>query len=287
MNYSGKKLKEYILEAKAKGIAVGHFNISNLEGLHAVFNAAKSLNVPVIIGVSEGERDFVGVHEAYALVKSLREENDYPIFLNADHTYSVERVKEAIDAGYDAAIFDGAKMPIEENIKQVKECVVYAREKNPNVLIEAELGYIGQSSKILDGVPEGVELTTVADATKFVRETGIDLFAPAVGNIHGMLRDMPDPRLNSERVKEISLATGVPLVLHGASGNTKEDIQACIKNGVAIVHINTEVRVAYRDALKKSLAENPDEVAPYKINKADVEAMQAVVTEKLKIFNFL
>lgn len=287
MNYSGKKLKEYILEAKAKGVAVGHFNISNLEGLHAVFNAAKALNLPVIIGASEGERDFMGVHETAALVKSIREENNYPIFLNADHTYSVDRVKEAIDAGYDAVIFDGAKMPIDGNIAKVKECVAYARSKNPDVLIEAELGYIGQSSKVLTEVPQGVELTTVEQATKFVSETGVDLFAPAVGNIHGMLKDMPEPRLDPQRVKEISEATGVPLVLHGASGNTKEDIQACIKNGVAIVHINTEVRVAYRDALKKSLADSPDEVAPYKINKADVEAMQAVVTEKLKIFNFL
>lgn len=282
-----KTLKEYIWDAKEKGVAVGHFNISNLEGLHAVFNAAKALDVPVIIGVSEGERDFVGVHEAVALVKSLREEHNYPIFLNADHTYSFERVKEAIDAGYDSAIFDGAKMSLEENIEATKKCVEYAKNCGREVLIEAELGYIGQSSKILDGVPDGVELTTVADATKFVRETGVDLFAPAVGNIHGMLRDMPDPRLNSDRVKEISEATGVPLVLHGASGNTKEDIQACIKNGVSIVHINTEVRVAYRDALKKSLAENPNEVAPYKINKPDVEAMEKVVTEKLRIFNFL
>ncbi|MES2059623.1 MAG: class II fructose-bisphosphate aldolase [Patescibacteria group bacterium] len=283
-----KSLKEYITEAKEKGVAVGHFNISNLEGLHAVFNAAKSLDLPVIIGVSEGERDFVGVHEAVALVKSLKEENNnYPIFLNADHTYSFERVKEAIDAGYDAVIFDGAKMPLEENIIATKKCVEYGKSCSREVLVEAELGYIGQSSKILDGVPEGVELTSVADATKFVSETGVDLFAPAVGNIHGMLRDVPDPRLNVDRVREISEATGVPLVLHGASGNTKEDIQACIKNGVAIVHINTEVRVAYRDALKKSLAENPDEVAPYKINKPDVEAMEKVVLEKLKIFNFL
>ncbi len=287
MNYSGKNLKEYISEAKTKGIAIGHFNISNLEGLHAVFNAARSLNVPVIIGVSEGERDFVGVHEAFVLVKSLREENDYPIFLNADHTYSFERVKEAIDAGYDAVIFDGAKMPIEENIATTKGCVEYAKACGREVLVEAELGYIGQSSKVLDGVPDGVELTTVEDAKKFVEGTGVDLFAPAVGNIHGMLRDMPDPRLNPERVKEIGVATGVPLVLHGASGNTKEDIQACIKAGVAIVHINTEVRVAYRDALKKALTENPEEVAPYKINKTDVEAMEKVVLEKLRIFNFL
>ncbi len=282
-----KTLREYIADAKERGVAIGHFNISNLEALHGIFNAAKSLNLPVIIGVSEGERDFVGVHEAEALVKSLREQNNYPIFLNADHTYSFERVKEAIDAGYDAVIYDGAKASLEDNIAATKQCVEYAKSCGREVLVEAELGYIGQSSKVLDGVPEGIELTTVEDAKRFVSETGVDLFAPAVGNIHGMLRDMPDPRLNVERVREISTGTGVPLVLHGASGNTKEDIQDCIKAGVAIVHINTEIRVAYRDALKKSLDDNPDEVAPYKINKPDVLAVEEVVKEKLKIFNFL
>jgi fructose-bisphosphate aldolase class II len=282
-----KSLKQYVTEAKEKGVAIGHFNISNLEALHAIFNAAKSLNLPVIIGVSEGERDFVGVHEAVALVKSLREEHDYPIFLNADHTYSFERVKEAIDAGFDAVIIDGAKLSLEENIEQTKKCVEYARSAGREVLVEAELGYIGQSSKILDGVPEGIELTSVEDAKRFVSETGVDLFAPAVGNIHGMLKDVPDPELNIGRVKEISEATGVPLVLHGASGNSKEDIQGAIKAGVAIVHINTEIRVAFHDAVVEEIKENPGEVAPYKMMKPSVEAVQKVVTEKLKFFNFL
>lgn len=282
-----KSLKQYIAEAREKGVAIGHFNISNLEGLHAIFNAARSLNLPVIIGVSEGERDFVGVHEAAALVKSLREENDYPIFLNADHTYSFERVKEAIDAGYDSVIFDGAKLPLRENIAMTKKCVEYARSVGREVLIEAELGYIGQSSKVLEEVPSGVELTSVADATEFVSETGIDLFAPAVGNIHGMLKNVPNPKLNIERIEEISKATNIPLVLHGASGNSKEDIQAAIKNGVAIVHVNTEIRVAFHDALEKEIKENPDEVAPYRVLKPSLEAMQQVVTEKLKFFNFL
>ena len=111
-----KTLRECITEAGQKKVAIGHFNISNLEGVWAVFRSAQSLDVPVIIGVSEGERDFVGVPQISALVKSLREEFDYPIFLNADHTYSFDRVKEAIDAGFDSVIFDGAKLSLEENI---------------------------------------------------------------------------------------------------------------------------------------------------------------------------
>jgi fructose-bisphosphate aldolase class II len=108
-----KKLLDVIKEAEAKKVAVGHFNISNLEGLWAIFRAAKDLNVPIIIGVSEGERDFIGIHQVRALVSAFRDQFDYPIYLNADHTYSFERVKEVVDAGFDAVIFDGSKLPLE------------------------------------------------------------------------------------------------------------------------------------------------------------------------------
>ena len=132
-----KNLKETIKEAEKSAVAIGHFNISNIEGLHAVFNASKKFNLPVIIGVSEGERDFIGIRQIVALVKSLKEKNDYPIFLNADHTYSFERVKEVVDAGFDAVIFDGAKLSTEENIKITKPCVEYAKKINPEILVEA------------------------------------------------------------------------------------------------------------------------------------------------------
>jgi fructose-bisphosphate aldolase class II len=287
-----KTLRETVAEAMQKGVAVGHFNISNLEALWGIFNAAKKLNVPVIIGVSEGEREFVGVKQVAALVKSIREEYNYPIFLNADHTYSVEKVKEAIDAGFDSVIVDGAKLSFEENVVMASECVKYARACGRDVLVEGELGYIGQSSKVLDAIPEGVDLgestlTSPEQAKEFVEKTGVDMLAPAVGNFHGMLRGGVDPKLNIERIKEISKATGIPLVLHGGSGNSAEDFQNGITAGVGIVHINTEIRVAYRDALRLFLQENPDEVAPYKILKSSVTAVEKVVEAKLKTFNKL
>lgn len=287
-----KTLREVINEAESNHVAVGHFNISNIEGLWAIFHAARNLNLPVIIGLSEGERDFVGVRQAVALVKSIREEFDYPIFINADHTYSFERVKEAVDAGFDAVIFDGAKLSLAENIKIAKQCVEYAKSKNPEIIVEGEMGYIGTSSKVLDAIPEGVDLseaalTNPAEAAQFVKETGVDLFAPAVGNIHGMLRNVHDPRLNIKRVQEIKEAVKVPLVLHGGSGTVDEDFTNAIKSGVGIVHINTEIRVAYRDALKQAITEHPDEVAPYKIMKGAVSAMQGVVEARLKLFNHL
>jgi fructose-bisphosphate aldolase class II len=285
-----KSLKEHILEAEKEGRAIGHFNISNLEGLWGIFRAAQALKLPVIIGLSEGERDFVGVRQAAALVKSIREEYQYPIFLNADHTYSFERVKEAVDAGYDAVIFDGAKLPLDENIKKTKECVDYAKSVNPNILVEAEIGYIGTSSKVFDTLPEGVlmdreHLTHPEDAARFVKETGVDLLAPAVGNVHGMFRGGVDPALDIELVKMVREAAGVPLVLHGGSGTTDSDFRKAIEAGMPVVHINTEIRVAFRDGVKLSLQENPDEVAPYKIMGKSVKEISKVVDRRLRLFN--
>lgn len=289
-----KSLRECINEAKENKRAVGHFNISNAEMLRGVFNAAKNLNVPVIIGVSEGERQFIGIKQVVALVKSFREEYEYPIFLNADHTYSVEKVKEAIDAGFDMAIYDGAKLSLDENIKNTKECVDYAKEifKNEGreILIEGELGYIGQSSKILDAIPEGVKvegdgLTHPEVAKEFVEKTGVDLLAPAVGNIHGMLRIGHDPRLDIERIKNINDACKIPLVLHGGSGTVNEDFTLAIKAGMSIIHISTELRVAFKKSLTLFLQENVDEIAPYKYLKDAISAVEKVTTDRLGLFN--
>jgi len=285
-----KTLREYITDADQKGVAIGHFNISNLEALHGIFNAARTLNLPVVIGVSEGEREFTGVAEVATLVKALRETYDYPIFLNADHTYSFEKVKEVVDAGFDAVIFDGAKLSFEDNIKETKKCVDYVRSCGRDVLIEAELGNLGQSSKILDEIPEGVAtdesfLTKPEEAKTFVEQTGVDLLAPAVGTLHGMLRSGVQPRVDIQRIKDIRQAVGIPLVLHGGSGTADEDFVNAVKAGISTVHINTEIRVAYRDALRKSLQDNPDEVAPYKILKPTVLAIEQVVLDRLKLFN--
>lgn len=287
-----KNLKECILDANDKRVAIGHFNISNLEALWGIFNAARKLAVPVIIGVSEGERDFIGAGQAVALVKSLREEYNYPIFINADHTYSFDRVKEAIDLGYDAVIFDGTELSLEDNLKTTKRCVEYARKQNMEIIVEAEMGFIGKSSKILDEIPAGVKiteefLTKAEEAKEFVDKTGVDLIAPAVGNIHGMLKGGKDPALNIGRIREIRKSTGVPLVLHGGSGNSVQDFTDAISAGVSIVHINTEIRSAYRKGLQLALQENPDEIAPYKYLKDAVKAVEKVVEEKLKIFNMI
>ena len=280
-----KTLQEYIVDAQERKVAIGHFNISNTEGFWAVVLAAKELKVPVIIGVSEGERDFIGVNEVVAMVKAYRENTGQPVFINADHTYSFERVKEVVDAGYDAVIYDGTELSFDDNISTAQKCIEYAKGQNPNIIVESEIGFIGKSSKLLNAVPEGVgRMTTVEEAKIFVEKTKVDMLAPAVGNVHGIVKG-GEPALNISRIKEIYEAVKIPLVLHGASGNSNDDINKAISAGISIIHINTELRVAYRAGLIKSLQENPDEVAPYKYLKGARNAMQKVVEEKLRLFN--
>ena len=284
------KLIDIIKEAEENKTAIGHFNIADTEMLKGMFTTAQKLKLPIIIGTSEGERDFIGVHQAVALVKSLREEYDYPVFLNADHTYSFEKVKEAVDAGYDAVIFDGAKLSFEENVEITKKCVEYAKSVNPDIVVEGELGFIGKSSKLLDEIPEGAEitdehLTTPEEIKEFVEKTGVDLVAPAVGNLHGMLKSANNPALNIERIKNLREAGGVPMILHGGSGITDEDFVKAIDAGIASVHISTEVRVAYKNGIKIGLQENPDDIAPYRYMKEAVHHVSKVVEERLKLFS--
>jgi fructose-bisphosphate aldolase class II len=283
--------KETIADALSRGVAIGHFNISNIEGFWAVVNASKKLDVPVIIGVSEGERDWIGVKQVKAMVDIIKAEGG-KVFLNADHTYSFERVKEVVDAGYDSVIIDCAKLPYEENVRITKQCVDYAKSVNPEILVEAEFGFIGSSSKILDALPDGAaqdeaDLTNPEEALAFAHATGIDLFAPAVGNVHGMMRVGKNPHLHIDHIKTISEATNLPLVLHGGSGTRDEEFVQAAENGMAIIHISTELRFAFQSTLKTFLDAHPDEVAPYKIMKEPMEAMQKVVEGRLKLFNKL
>ena len=280
-----KTLREYLDWAEEKKVAIGHFNISDSEAFNAVVQSAHALDVPVIIGVSEGERSFFGVAEIRALV-TVEQGKGLPVFLNADHTYTVEASMEAVDQKYDSVIIDGAEKPFGENVAMTQEVVRYAREHHPAMLVEGELGFIGKSSSFHDEIPEGISektQTTPEDAKQFVELTGVNLFAPSVGNIHGLIRS-GEPKLNIERVKEIAKAVSVPLVLHGASGNTDEEVWAAIQAGIRIVHINTELRVAYKEGIKKKIM-STDEVAPYKFMAEGVEEMKKIVTAKLKVFN--
>jgi len=212
--------------------------------------------------------------------------------LNADHTHSLAKAEEAAKAGFDEILFDGSALPFEENVYHTKRAVEAIKSINPSIMVEGEIGYIGSSSTILEQAPEGANaLTTPEEAKQFADATGIDVLAPAVGNMHGLLRSMVrgevEKRLDIQRIKPIKEATGRLMTLHGGSGTNDEDFQRAIKAGMTIVHVNTELRVAWRRGLEAALANAPDEVTPYQLLPGALDAVKEVVRARLRLFNFL
>jgi fructose-bisphosphate aldolase, class II len=285
-----RQLRDLLQEAQQNGVAIGHFNVSDLVLLKAVFAGARELNAPVLVGLSEGEREFVGTRQIAALVRSLREEFDFPIFLNADHTHSLAKGIEAAKAGFDSIVFDRSALPFEENVRQTKEAVEALKAIHPAMMVEGEIGDIGSGSEIHDSAPDlSKGLSSPEEAKQFVEATGVDVLAPAVGNMHGMLRSMVQgerkKRLDVERIAGIKQAARIFLTLHGGSGTDDEDLRRAIAAGINIVHINTELRVAWRHGLEQSLAKQPDEVVPYKILPSVLDSVKQVVGSRLKLFN--
>jgi len=282
-------LREVLARLEKEGAALGHFNVSDQVLLKAVVAAAAETKLPVFVGASEGEREFFGARPLAALVKSVREESDVPVFLNADHTHSLAKALEAANAGFDAVGVDFSALPFEENVARTKETVQAIKAVNPAILAEGEIGNIGTGSEIHDTAQGDHRLSTPEEARQFVEATGVDILAPAVGNMHGMLKSMVQGKakkhLDVERIAQIKQAAGVFLTLHGGSGTEDEHFRKAIAAGINIIHINTELRVAWRESLGESLARDSNEVVPYKILRPVVDSVKQVVSSRLRLFH--
>jgi fructose-bisphosphate aldolase, class II len=282
-------LRGVLTRLQQEGSALGHFNVGDLVLLKAVLAAGRENKAPVLIGASEGEREFLGTRQLAALVKSLREESDLPVFLNGDHTHSLAKAREAAKAGFDLVGIDFSALPFAENVASTREAVEAVRAIYPAILVEGEIGDIGTGSEIHETVQSKARaLTTPEEAREFVSAAGVDILAPAVGNMHGMLESMVQgktkKRLDIERIVEIKKATGVFLTLHGASGTDDQDLRNAIASGINIIHINTELRVAWRRSLAASLAQDPNQVVPYKLLAPVVDSVKQVVSSRLRLF---
>jgi fructose-bisphosphate aldolase class II len=230
------------------------------------------------------------VRQLAALVHSLREEYGCPIFLNADHTHSLVKATEAARAGFDSIVYDLSALPFEQNIRQTRDGVQALKAINPAILVEGEIGDIGTGSEIHETAPDlSRGLSSPAEAKEFVEATEVDILAPAVGNMHGMLKSMVQgqtrKRLDIERIAQIKRATQAPLTLHGGSGTEDGDLRKAIAAGINIIHINTELRVAWRRGLEEGLTKQPDEVVPYNILPFAVEAVKVTALSRLRLFN--
>src|SRR5215471_11149936 len=284
-------LRDVLEEAGKRRVAVGHFNFSELVVLKAATEAAAILGVPVVMGVSESERDFLGVRQVAALIRTVREETGKAVFLNADHTHSLAKAEEAARAGFDMIVFDASEKPLERNIAETRRAVEAVRSIRPEMLVEGEVGYVGSGSEIHEKRPDNIRLTDPAEAKDYIAATRVDLLSPSVGTTHGMLPSMirgaEHKRLDIPRIAAIKNAVGLPLTLHGGSGTDDDDFRKAIQAGITMIHINTELRVAWRKALEESLKKDATSVAPYKVLPTVVDAVKAVVLNRLRLFNAL
>ncbi len=286
-----KSLKDYLKKAHETGFAIGQFNFSTQEQLKAIALAALKLSSPVIVGTSPGEADFIGIEQAVGMVQGWRraaakDGKKLAMFLNLDHAKSLESIKRAIDAGYDAVHFDGSELSFDKNVRITKAVMQYA--KKSRAVVEGEIGRIGtESSRAYyeKFIIKEEDLTKPAQAKDFAALTLVDILAVSVGTFHGIQANGQNPHLKIQILKDIHQALpDVPLVLHGSSGTPIEDIKKAITLGVNKINVNTDLRIAFTKALRESLAKDPKQATPYKYLASAVDVMQKVVEEKIILF---
>jgi ketose-bisphosphate aldolase len=281
----GKILKNYLKKAQKGRWAIGQFNVSNLETLKAIIFAAKSLKSPVIIGTSEGESEFLGLEEAAALVRVLRQKYHLPVFLNLDHGHSFGYIKKAMAAGYEAVHFDGSALPLERNARITKKVVNLAKRKG--ISVEGEVGQIAGSSRLLKSTPRirKEDLAVPDKVLSFVKKTKVDRVAVNIGTFHGVAK-LGREKIDFKLLNEIKRKIGgrAVLVLHGGSGIDEKQIKRAIKSGIVKININTELRIAFTRALKKALKKSSREVVPYKYMPEVISSVKKVVEKKIRLF---
>ena len=271
--------KKMLNEAKNNKKCIAHFNINNLEWTKYILEKCDELNKPVILGVSEGAIKYMGgynvvSHLVYSLVKDLNINID--VCLHLDHGSSIESCKKAIDAGFSSVMIDASKYSLDENINITQEVVKYAHDKN--VTVEAEVGHIGG---VEDGIASGVLVASLDDCIKFVKETKVDMLAPAIGSVHGVYKE--EPNLDYDLLTSLKNNINIPLVLHGGSGIPDEKIIKAIKLGVSKININTELQQAWHEGVLKFVENKKEVYDPRKIIGSGEENLKNIVEYKLSL----
>lgn len=276
--------QDILNKAKNEGYAIGAFNAGDLEIVKGVLQAGVELKSPLIIEASPGEIKFFGHKNFDCVIENFKKETGLPVLTNLDHSLGLEEAQEGIESGFDLIHFDGSDLPYQENIKTTKMVVEQAHEKG--LLVEGEFDKILGSSEPHRDEAESIQAsgnyTDPEKAADFVNQTGVDILAVFIGNLHGTYPQ--PPRLDLERLKMIADKLPCFFSLHGGSGLQEEDIEKAIEIGKIVkVNVNTELRIAYRETLENVL-KGSEEVAVYKIMPPVIAAVQKVVSEKIELF---
>lgn len=269
--------KDMLLNAFNNKYAICQFNINNLEWAKYILEECEKNLSPVILGVSERAVKYMGGYNTVSMMITgmmLDLNITIPVALHLDHGSSVESCKKAIDAGFTSVMIDSSIYELDENIKIVNEVCDYARIYD--VSVEAEIGNIGTSENINSDY-----LATVEDSIKLYNSTKIDSLAPSIGSVHGICKETP--KLDFARTKEISKSLNIPLVLHGGTGISDEDIKKIIECGISKININTELQVVWSNSIKEYLKNNNDVYDPRKIISSGEENMKKAISDKLHL----
>lgn len=269
--------REMLIKARKEGYAVPAFNIHNLETIQTVVEAAAELKSPLILAATPGTMDYAGRAYVQAIAEVAATVNDIPIALHLDHHETVESIKESLELGVKSVMIDGSHGSFEDNIAITKQVVDLAHKYGATV--EGELGkLVGQEDDMIVEAKDA-EYTDPDKAKEFVEKTGIDSLAMAIGTGHGVYDSEPD--LDFERLEKIKNLVSIPLVLHGASGISTEDVQRSISMGSAKVNVSTELKIPFSDALRKHLIDNPEETDTRKYMNPAKAAMKKAAIEKI------
>lgn len=271
--------KEMLIKAQKEGYAVPAFNIHNLETTQVVLEAANEMRSPVILAGTPGTFKYAGRDYLQAIVEVAAKKYNIPIALHLDHHENFNDIKESIDLGTKSVMIDASHCSFEENIALVKEVVEYAHLRGTTV--EAELGSLGGQEDDLVVDEKDAKYTDPHQAREFVEKTGIDSLAISIGTAHGLYKE--EPKLDFERLEKIRELVDIPLVLHGASGVSEEDVRKCIKRGICKVNIATELKIPFSDALKRYFNNNPKANDPRHYMEPAKLAMKEVVIDKIKM----
>ncbi len=253
-----RNFKDELLYARDHKYAVGAFNIFNYLSARAVIRAASALDLPVILQTSVTTVKKFGPNELGTMLRQLAWNAPVNVIIHLDHCTNVEIAKACIDSGWDSIMFDGSKLPLNENIAGCREVVAYAHRRG--IMVEGELGKIGGVEDDIVVDESDASGANLEEAIYFARESGIDAFAPAIGTAHGVYKGTP--HIDYKLVEELAGSLDTPLVVHGGTGLSDETFQRLISLGAAKINVSTAIKHAYIDSCKEYMAENPDKLDP-------------------------
>ena len=271
-------LKEVLKEANDLNMAIGAFNTHNLEMLPAIIKAAVKEKTPVIVQTSCGTANYIGHKNLVSICKSMADEYGAEVVLHLDHAKDYDEIRKAIDAGYSSVMFDGSSLPLKENILGTKRVVAYAKKYG----VSAELGTVGGTEDGIAVAQDEVRYTDPADAVEFVKQTGIDALAVAIGTNHGQYKSKTN--INFERLKEIKDVVDIPLVIHGGTGVKEEDVKKVIDLGIRKFNVGTELLVGWNRESKACYDEHKENISNRENVVPCLDVIEEIVSRKIKLF---